>query len=119
MPADLIENAAGAYFILAIGYNLASLILADRGNPPLAPTEPVQAILMLTVLCLVYAGADALDPIARNALLAVFVFLIARFGIYRHLAGYDPSQYASRFAWAMAIGINVYGVCALCLALLT
>ena len=119
MPAELIENAAGAYFILAIGYNLASLILADCGNPPLAPTEPIQAILLMTVLYLVYAAADLLDTNARNTLLAMFIFLIARFGIHRHLAGYSSSQYASRFAWAIAIGINVYGVCVLCLTLLT
>ena len=119
MPAELIVNAAGVYFILAIGYNLASLILADCGNSPLAPTEPVQAIQMMIVLYLVYAAADLLDTNARNALLAVFIFLIARFGIYRHLAGYDSSQYASRFAWVTAIGINMYGVCVLCLTLLT
>ena len=118
MPAELIENAAAAYFILAIGYNLASLILSDSGYPPLAPTEPVQAILMMTVLYSVYAGEDFFHSNARSALLATYIFLIARFGIYSHVAGYCTSRYASRTAWATAIGINAYGVCALGLALL-
>ena len=115
MQAELIDIAAVAYFMLAIGYNLTSLVLADCGSPPLAPTEPVQAILMMTALYLVYAAADSG---IRGPLLAVFIFLIARFGIYRHVVGYDASRYASRFAWACAIGINVYGVCVLCITLM-
>ena len=117
MDERQLHFAVGLYFILAIGYNLASLALRDAKRPALAPTEPVQAIVMMSLLYLVYASGSVLGRGAWTALIAVFVLLIARFGIYRHLAGYAPADYGSRLSWAAAIGINTYGVCVLCLAL--
>ena len=118
MNAQMLNGAAALYFILAIGYNLASLASRDMNRAPLAPTEPVQAIVMMSLLYVIYASEEVLGSVAWTALIAVFLILIVRFGIYRHLAGYSPADYASRTAWAAAIGINVYGVCVLCLALL-
>ena len=109
--------AVDGYFALAILYNALSLILNDLKGRLLTPTEPVSAIMMMTLFYLVYAGEAILDPAARTALLILFLLLVLRFGIYRHLAGYDDEQYYSRNAWATAIGINVFGVCALTLSL--
>ena len=113
-----LNGAVALYFVLAIGYNVVSLALQDMRRPPLAPTEPVPAITMLAVLCVIYASEEVLGAAAWSALIAVFVALIARFGIYRHAIGYSPDEYASRAAWAAAIGINAYGVSVLCAALL-
>ena len=118
MNAQMVEDAAALYFILAIGYNVASLVSRDMNRAPLAPTDPVQAIVMMSLLYVVYATEEVLGSVAWTALIAVFLMLIVRFGIYRHLVGYSPAAYASRTAWVAAIGINVYGVCVLCLALL-
>ena len=117
MNAELVNDAAAVYFVLAIGYNLISLVLIDLQRQPLAPTEPVQAILMMAVLCLIHSAREVLGTVAWTALIAVFLLLIVRFGIYRHAVGYRDEAYASRSAWAAAIGINVYGVCVLFLGL--
>ena len=117
MNTDLMNYAVNAYFALAILYNVLSLILNDLKGRMLTPTEPVSAIMMMTLFYLVYAGGAVLDPAARNALLILFLLLVLRFGIYRHLAGYDDKQYYSRCAWATAIGINAFGVCVLILSL--
>ena len=117
MNTDLMNYAVNGYFALAILYNVLSLILNDLKGRILTPTEPVSAIMMMTLFYLVYAGGAVLDPLARTALLILFLLLVLRFGIYRHLAGYDDEQYYSRCAWATAIGINVFGVCVLTLSL--
>lgn len=117
MDVQMMKFPTALYFILAIGYNVMSLVRRDMNRPVLAPTEPVQAIVMMSLLYVIYASEPVLDRIPWTALVAVFVSLIARFGIYRHLVGYSPTEYSSRIAWAMAIGINAYGVCVLCLAL--
>ena len=117
MDVQILKFATALYFILAIGYNVASLARRDMNKGALAPTEPVQAIVMMSLLYVIYASEPVLGRIAWTALVAVFVLLIARFGIYRHLVGYSPTDYSSRFAWATAIAINAYGVVALCLAL--
>lgn len=117
MNAEILNDAAGIYFVLAIGYNLISLVLTDLQRQPLAPTEPVQAILMMTLLCLVHSAGELLGTVARTGLLTVFLLLIVRFGVYRHLVGYSDEDYSSRIAWASAIAVNAYGVCVLFLNL--
>ena len=117
MEVQMLKFATALYFILAIGYNVASLARMDMNKGPLSPTEPVQAIVMMSLLYVIYASGPVLGRIAWTALVAVFVLLIVRFGIYRHLAGYTPTDYSSRIAWATAIAINAYGVLVLCLAL--
>ena len=114
-----LSDAVALYFVLAIGYNLVSVALGEANRSPLAPTEPVPAITMMALLYVIYAAEDLLGPVAWSALLAVFLVLIARFGIYRHLVGYSTTGYASRTAWALAIGINVYGVTVLCVTILS
>ena len=117
MEVQILKFAAALYFILAIGYNVASLARMDMNKGALSPTEPIQAIVMMSLLYVIYASEPVLGRIAWTALVAVFVLLITRFGIYRHLAGYSPADYSSRIAWATAIAINAYGVLVLCLAL--
>ena len=119
MNAELLKNAVNGYFILAIGYNLLSVIINDIKGRMLTPTEPVSAIVLMTLLYLVYLGEAALGAAARVFLMVVFLLLILRFGIYRHAAGYADEQYFSRSAWAAAIAINVYGVIVLSLSLVS
>lgn len=117
MYQELLNDAVNCYFILAVGYNLLSIVINDMKGRMLTPTDPVFGILMLALLYLIYAAEPVLGGIARTALITVFLLLVLRFGIYRHLAGYDEEQYFSRGAWGVAIAINVYGVAALSLAL--
>ncbi|WP_138380410.1 hypothetical protein [Luteithermobacter gelatinilyticus] len=117
MTTALLEQSVNLYFILAIGYNVLSLILNDLRGRTLAPTEPVQAIVMMTVLYVVYTAQEGLGEMAWGVLIIVFLLLILRFGIYRHAVGYNDQDYASRTAWAAAIVINIFGVIVLSLTL--
>ena len=60
MSTQMLNVAVALYFILAIGYNLLSLALRDMNKAPLAPTEPVQAIVMMSLLYVIYASEEVL-----------------------------------------------------------
>ena len=47
MDTELLSNLVGCYFVLAIGYNILSLILYDAKGRPLTSNKPVQAIVMM------------------------------------------------------------------------
>ena len=117
MNAELLSDAVRCYFILAIGYNVLSLIMNDAKGRMFTPTEPVPAIVMMALFYLIYVSEAALGRGAWTFLMVVFLLLILRFGIYRHLVGYDENQYFSRSAWAAAVAINVFGVSVLSLSL--
>lgn len=117
MNAELLKNAVTGYFILAIGYNLLSAIMNDIKGRMLTPTEPVSAIVMMALFYLIYLSEAVLGAGVRTFLMVVFLLLVLRFGIYRHLVGYAEDRYFSRSAWGGAIAINVYGVVVLTLSL--
>ena len=117
MNAELLNNLVGSYFVLAISYNIVSLIMHDTKGRSLTSTGPVPAIVMMALLYLIYVSEAALGAGAWTFLMIVFLLLILRFGIYQHLAGYDEDQYFSRGAWAAAIAINIFGVAVLSLSL--
>ena len=120
MNPELLNNAVNCYFVLAIGYNLLSIVINDVKGRTLTPTEPVSAIVMMALFYLVYLGEAAPGAAGvRTFLVVVFLLLILRFGIYRHAVGYDEDQYFSRSVWAFAIAINVYGVIVLSLSLVS
>lgn len=109
---------AYVYFVLAIGYNLLSIGFKEVTGKALAQTEPMNAIVMMSVLFLIYSATTFLEPIARTLLIAVFLVLILRYGIIRHLTSYSSESYYSRLSWCSAIGINIFGICVLSLSLL-
>ena len=113
MISGLTEQTVYLYFILAIGYNVISQVRADVMKKALAPTEPSFGILMMTVLFLVWHAEPILPPVAQQSLLILFILLIARFGIARHLTSYSPEAYSSKLSWGAAIGINIFGACVL------
>ena len=94
MNAELLNNLVGSYFVPAL-----------------------LCIVMMALLYLIYVSEAALGAGAWTFLMVVFLLLILRFGIYRHLVGYDENQYFSRSAWGAAIAINIFGVAVLSLSL--
>jgi hypothetical protein len=88
------------YLVLAIGYNLISLVLVAKTGKSAAPTDPMTGI-MFNWLYLFFISS--------------FAVLILSFGIIKHLINYQESMYFSRFSWLSAITINIFGVCVLIL----
>ncbi len=65
---------------------------------------------MLVTFYLSYAAQPLLDPIFQQALMLMFIALIARFGVVAHLVGHNEQDYSSPLARATAIAINAYGI---------
>ena len=62
MNTDLLNNLAGCYFVLAISYNIVSVIMHDTKGRALTSTGPVPAIVMMALLYLIYVSEAALGP---------------------------------------------------------
>lgn len=105
-----LETLAYIYFALAIGYNLLSIGFKELTGNALAPTDPTNAIVMMSVLFLIYSATPILDPIARTLLMIVFLLLILRYGIIGHVMSYSNDAYYSRLSWYSAIIINIFGI---------
>lgn len=115
---SILGSLAYTYFALAIGYNLASIGVKELTGKALAPTDPMNAIVMMSVLFLIYSATTILDTIARTLLMSVFLILIIRYGIFAHVMSYSSDVYHSRLSWCSAIVINIFGVCVLSLSLI-
>ena len=105
------------YFVLAIGYNLLSIVFMDITGKGLAPTEPTNAIVMMSVIFLIYSATTMLEPFARIMLMVIFLLLILRYGIVGHMLSYSNEVYYSKLSWCSAIAINIFGASVLSLSL--
>lgn len=97
------------YCVLAVGYNLGSVLLEVRTGKRAAPTDPQIGILFIAALYLVHS-IGSMNPSWLNIFfLASLSMLTIRSGIFRHVFGYDEEQYFSRQTWAAAFMINIFG----------
>ncbi len=98
------------YIFFAIGYNLCSQLLLDFRGKTLAPTDPTTGVLIMVSLYLWFRLAPNLSILLFVFIALVFIYLVCRFGIYRHVVSFKESEYSSRFSWGTAILINICGV---------
>jgi len=109
----VLQNLFGAYLVLAIGYNLVSLVLISKTGKGAAPTDPLTGILMISVLFLTQAAAGQVAGWMYLFFLSTFTGLIFCYGVLGHLLHYDRDKYFSRVTWFSAFGINLFGVAVL------
>lgn len=98
------------YIVLAVGYNIMSVVLNEVTGRSAAPTEPMIGFVTITVLYLTFAIGPLISNFLYLFLLTAFMLFILRFGVLRHVFGFDKSAYYSRSTWAAAILINIFGV---------
>ena len=115
MNSQLIQNMFSIYLVLAIGYNLISLVLVAKTGKSAAPTDPMTGIMFMSLLYVVYAVGAQISNWLYLFFISSFAVLILSFGIIKHLINYQESMYFSRFSWLSAITINIFGVCVLIL----
>ena len=115
MNTQLLQNLFGVYLVLAIGYNLVSLVLFAKTGRHAAPTEPMAGIQLISILYVVYAIGDQGSNWLYLFFLSSFAALILNFGIIGHLHNYKEAQYFSRLSWLSAIMINCFGFAVLLL----
>ena len=99
-----------AYFIIGILYNILSQVLLDARGRKLAPTDPTNGALIVSLVYTIFLLQGTLPEFARTFLVTVWILGILRFGIFQHLLNYDENEYLSRWSWMLAMGINAVGV---------
>ena len=60
MNTDLLNNLVGCYFVLAISYNILSFVMNDVMGRSLTSNKPLPAIVMMSLLYLIYVSEAAL-----------------------------------------------------------
>lgn len=107
---DLIIMLCHGYFIAAIGYNVVSQVWGDLFGRKFSATDPSNGVLIISVIYTIFLLDGAIDASARMFMLLVFMGLIARFGVFKHLGTIDQTAYLSPFTRVLAMAINVFGV---------
>ncbi len=109
----LLIKLQALYCLLGIGYNVVSLVLAKTGGSPLSSTSPVTGFIVMAA----YGGCVAVGALhyvrIYRVLMALSVLVLGYGGIVIHVMNFMAGRtflYDSTAAWAVAVGINVYGI---------
>lgn len=100
------------YFVLGILYNGLSFYLTSTGKPALAPTQPVLgAISMITYALFLIPGYLRKITLYR-ILMGIAVIVMGYGGVVKHIINIftQPQIYSSIVAWAVAVGVNLFGL---------
>lgn len=100
------------YFVLGILYNGLSFYLTSTGKPALAPTQPViGAISMITYALFLIPGYLRKITLYR-ILMGIAVIVMGYGGVVTHIMTIftQPQVYSSIVAWAVAVGVNLFGL---------
>jgi hypothetical protein len=113
LSLNLLLILQAVYCLAGIGYNVISLILSRTGGTPLSATNPVTGMIVMAVYggCLV-VGALRYVRIYR-VLMALSLLVFGYGGVIVHVMNFAADRtflYSSMTAWAVAIGINVFGL---------
>ncbi len=95
-----------------IGYNVVSYVDISAGNPPLSATDPiVGGFFMLAYGLFLIPGFTGHITIYR-IFMAIAVLVFGYGGVLKHIINYfgNLDAYSSITAWALAVGINLFGL---------
>ena len=100
------------YCLLGVGYNVVSWFEVAAGRPRLSTTDPFTGGLSMTVFGLFLIPGFMRKLTIYRVLMAVSIIVYGYGGIYKHIVNFfnDLSVYQSFLAWALAIGINIFGL---------
>jgi len=101
-----------AYFVLALVYNLASYMLQQAGQKPLAGGDPRAAAIVVALLTLTVAPGYLRWFLPYRALMGVMSFLAAQ-AILAHLGAAISGgigAYSSWLSWALAVALITAGL---------
>lgn len=100
------------YFILGILYNGVSLFLISQGQPGLAPTQPVMGTISMITYALFLIPGYLHKITLYRILMGVAIIVIGYGGVVTHVVNIftQPQLYSSILSWALAVGINLFGL---------
>lgn len=108
------------YYLLAVGFNVVSLIRVEAGNAPLIQGAPVTSIILLSLyLVLAFCGYKHWRwPFLGIGLFGLLALPLR--GIVPHISAlFEPAKleiYSSISVVWIAISINCFGLCVLVLS---
>ncbi|MBN1690324.1 MAG: hypothetical protein JW901_04825 [Dehalococcoidia bacterium] len=100
------------YFVLGILYNGVSLFLISQGEPGLAPTQPVMGTISMITYALFLIPGFLRKITLYRILMGVAIIVIGYGGVVTHIINIftQPQLYSSIVSWALAVGINLFGL---------
>jgi hypothetical protein len=100
------------YVILGILYNAVSLYLISQGGKGLAPTQPVMGTISMLVYALFLIPGFLHKRTLYRILMGAAVLVIGYGGVVTHIINIftQPQLYLSTLSWALAVGINLFGL---------
>jgi hypothetical protein len=100
------------YVILGILYNGVSLYLISQGGKGLAPTQPVMGTISMLVYALFLIPGYLRKRTLYRILMGVAILVIGWGGVVTHIINIftQPQLYSSILSWALAVGINLFGL---------
>ena len=100
------------YVVLGMAYNLVSLWLKSIGQPPLSATQPLIGIIGMGVFVLFLLPGYLRKIVVYRILMGLAVIYLGLGGVITHIFNIfsQPSLYSSVWAWAGALGINLFGL---------
>jgi hypothetical protein len=112
MKLSLLLKLQIAYMALGILYNLVSLYVMSTGKPALTATQPAMGILSMAVYGLFLIPGFMRKLTVYRILMVVAILVIGYGGIVVHFINIftQPQIYQSILAWAIAVGINIFGL---------
>jgi len=100
------------YALMGIAYNGVSFYYAMVLKQPLSSTNPVLGTITMTIYALFLIPGFLGKMTFYRILMLVAILVIGWGGIVTHIINIftQPQLYYSLVAWAIAVGINVFGL---------
>ena len=100
------------YVILWVAYNGVSLYLKAQGQPALAPTQPVLGTISMIIYALCLIPGFLRKITIYRILMGVAIVVMGYGGVVTHIINTftQPQVYSSMVSWALAVGINLFGL---------
>lgn len=101
-----------AYFIAGMIYNVWSYALLSSNGAPLAPTAPLMGGASMIIYALFLLPGVFGRITLYRVLMAVAILVMGYGGVVKHVINFfgKLSLYHSVAAWALAVGINLFGL---------
>ena len=105
--------AQGIWLLLAVIYNLISILKLSNGEPALAGSAPFITLLLLSVYFLPLITGWKENSILHFIFAFPLTIALLYIGVWKHLDAFffkeNLDNYSSFQAWVWAICINIYG----------
>lgn len=100
------------YYLIGLIFNVVSFFCVVSGGQQLTPNEPIMASVFMTIYAFFLIPGFVRKVTLYRILMGIAVLLMGYGGVFNHvnLIRSTPELYASLWAGAIGISINVFGL---------